>query len=415
MYQDAVIKVTDLKYSFKASPDTTTITFNMTKNGQPFDPKQADSLNIYFVPYAKGKFQFEPAAERLSLKGTISSDGKGLVTSTLVEKAAGDKDFVDYTDVSKVNGLIVIYGRDETVGRIPDTRLDQNKYPFAGLLETGAGVDYVSAANNAGCEKCHTDPYLKHGYIYGQVNDDPATDFYTCKACHLDNGEGGHFEWQLLVNDPPLAAKFLAGEVELTDGAEGGVRVSPVRHERRAHVARHGIPVSPVHGELRHLPRRQAGQDPGGRQLHDRDLQELPPRDRRQGRSQGRRRAGLRYDQAGPEDHRAPGDPRQHGSEQRRTAPPAMAKARRQPSFKKIHTGYDKAIYTADGMKYSDAISVTIESATLTGTKLNIKFSAAESPDIKGIDVAQHHADRAGRPVRLGHEGLHRRPARETD
>ena len=26
-----------------------------------------------------------------------------------------------------------------------------------------------------------------------------ATDFYTCKACHLDNGTGGHFEWQLLV------------------------------------------------------------------------------------------------------------------------------------------------------------------------------------------------------------------------
>ena len=84
-------------------------------------------------------------------------------------------------------------------GRLPGTRLDQNKYPFAGLLETGAGVDYVSAANNAGCEKCHTQPYLKHGYIYGQVNGDPATDFYTCKACHLDNGKGGHFEWQLLV------------------------------------------------------------------------------------------------------------------------------------------------------------------------------------------------------------------------
>ena len=87
-------------------------------------------------------------------------------------------------------------------------------------LETGAGVDYVSAANNAGCVKCHTDPYLKHGNIYAQVDGDPATDFYTCKACHLDNGEGGHFEWQLLVDDPALAQQFLAEEVTLTPEQE---------------------------------------------------------------------------------------------------------------------------------------------------------------------------------------------------
>ncbi len=104
-----------------------------------------------------------------------------------------------------------------TIGTLPATRVAQNKYPFAGLLETGAGVDYVSAANNDGCVKCHTDPYLKHGYIYAQVDGDPATDFYTCKACHQDNGEGGHFEWQLLVDDPALAQQFLAGEVELTE------------------------------------------------------------------------------------------------------------------------------------------------------------------------------------------------------
>ena len=42
----------------------------------------------------------------------------------------------------------------------------------------------------------------------------PKTDFYTCKACHLDNGEGGHFEWQLLVDNPELAAKFLAAPEE---------------------------------------------------------------------------------------------------------------------------------------------------------------------------------------------------------
>ena len=53
LYQDGVIQVSDIKYSFTPSPDTTTITFKMTKNGQPFDPTQADALSIYFVPYAR--------------------------------------------------------------------------------------------------------------------------------------------------------------------------------------------------------------------------------------------------------------------------------------------------------------------------------------------------------------------------
>jgi len=206
LFQDGVIQVTDLKYAF-AAPDKSTVTFKMTKNGAPFNAAQADSLAIYFVPYTGPKFQFDLPADTLSLKARkLTYDPNGGVTSVVTGT----------TDISGVNGLIVVYGRDETVGSLP-ARVSLNKYPFAALLETGKGVDYVSAANNAGCEKCHTTPYLKHGYIYGEVGGDPATDFYTCKACHLDNGEGGHFEWQLLVDDPATAAAFLADESVLTD------------------------------------------------------------------------------------------------------------------------------------------------------------------------------------------------------
>ncbi|MDP3879927.1 MAG: collagen-like protein, partial [Dehalococcoidales bacterium] len=200
LYQDEVIKITDMDYSF--SGGTITITFNMTKAGQPFDGREADSLGIYFAPYTGTSFE----GNRLSLKGTLTYDGAGGLTSALTGQ----------TDISGTDGLIVVYGRDETVGRIPGTRVDQNRYPFAAILETGSGVDYASAANVAGCEKCHTVPYLKHSYIYGQVNHDAATDFYTCKACHLDNGEGGHFEWQLLVDDPAAAADYLVHQTELS-------------------------------------------------------------------------------------------------------------------------------------------------------------------------------------------------------
>ena len=59
-----------------------------------------------------------------------------------------------------------------------------------------------------------------------------------------------------------------------------------------------------------------------------------------------------------------------------------------QRPLNEIHTGYNKAIYTADGLKYSDAISVTIDSASFDGSKLDIAFSAVESPDLEGLDVA---------------------------
>ncbi len=58
------------------------------------------------------------------------------------------------------------------------------------------------------------------------------------------------------------------------------------------------------------------------------------------------------------------------------------------PAWSVAHTGYDTTIYTADGIRYSDAISVTIESAMLDGDTLSVKFSAAESPDIEGVDAA---------------------------
>jgi hypothetical protein len=109
-------------------------------------------------------------------------------------------------DLSSKNGIIEINGRDDRQGTLPSpSRVQLALFPFAGLLETGpAGVDYVSAATVSGCEKCHTVPYLKHGFIYGRVAKDNTNDFYTCKGCHNDDVAGGHFEWQLLVDDPPL-------------------------------------------------------------------------------------------------------------------------------------------------------------------------------------------------------------------
>jgi len=56
------------------------------------------------------------------------------------------------------------------------------------------------------------------------------------------------------------------------------------------------------------------------------------------------------------------------------------------PAFNKIHTGYEKSIYTADGKKISDIVKVSIDKASFAEGKLTVAFSAASSEDI-GLDV----------------------------
>jgi OmcA/MtrC family decaheme c-type cytochrome len=223
LYQDNVVRVTNVAYTFNVADNTDVVTFNMTKAGLPFDCTEAnkspDSLNIYFTEYdpALRFFQFTPPEERRSIKGDPTIGGSvtsvgGVCTSI--------NPSLDNVDLATLNGLFLVYGRNETLSDKEDdialrfTRVTQPRYPFAGVLATTAFTadPYLSAANNDGCEKCHTVPYLKHGYIYGEIDHDPATDFYTCKACHLDDGEGGHYEWQLEVNDPPLWATYRGGD-----------------------------------------------------------------------------------------------------------------------------------------------------------------------------------------------------------
>jgi OmcA/MtrC family decaheme c-type cytochrome len=56
-------------------------------------------------------------------------------------------------------------------------------------------------------------------------------------------------------------------------------------------------------------------------------------------------------------------------------------------TFSDIHTGYDDMIYTADGVRYSEVISVTVDGAEFDGDSLTVQLSAVESEDLEGLDV----------------------------
>ncbi len=385
LYQDGVIQITDLKYEFK-EPGTTVISFKMTKDGAPFNAANADNLNIYFAPYTGSSFEFEPVMERLSLKGKLTYDpATGVSTSTLVEKSPDEQGYIDYTDLSGVDGLIVVFGRDEDVGFLP-ARIRQTKYPFAALLETGNGVDYVSPANNDGCVKCHTDPYLKHGYIYAQVNKDPATDFYTCKACHLDNGEGGHFEWQLLVDDPELAAQYIAGEVELTEEqqAQYAYTTSLMNDVHMSHAMEFPYPQSMANCATCHEGKLDAVLSDDNftvetcKSCHPVTGKVGPIKEGEEEPSYDTTQRALKT--IVPEAI--------HKSLDLATAEctPCHSEGGIAPTFKQIHSGYDKIIYTADGLRYSDVLTFTIDSAAFNGNVLTFEFSAHKDAALADID-----------------------------
>jgi len=365
LYQDGVIKVTDLTYEYVA-PDTHIVTFRMTKDGKPIGAADVESIGIYYVPYTGTSFE---SAGRQTLKGTLSYDaGTGVSTSTITNSDAAYS-----SDLDSVDGLIAIYGRDETVGRLP-ARVYQNKYPFAAVLELGGGVDYVSAANNDGCEKCHTVPYLKHSYIYGQVDQDPTTDMYTCKVCHLDNGEGGHLEWQLLVDDPEKAVEWLHSDEDLSI-------FTPEQLELYAYKTSLMNDVHMSHAMEFPYPQSMANCVT----CHEGKLDVI-----------------LADDKFTVETCKSCHPV--NGSEEHGTAELALAtivphglegncsnchsSGRIAAPFSDIHPGYDTMIYAAEGLKYSDAVVVTIDAASVADNKITIQFSAAEVTDLAGIDVA---------------------------
>jgi hypothetical protein len=401
LYQDNVIKVTGLTYNLDTG-NNDVVTFNMTKAGVNFDCTKVQNLNIYFAPYDNTlrRFQFDPPAARLAIKGGVKVDN--VVTGSLTGDAATGlctstfPSQLDNVSLATEDGVIVVYGYDEQVGSVPGSRVRQVKYPYAALLNTTANVDYVSAANVEGCEKCHTVPYLKHGNIYGRVAGDPATDFITCKACHLDNGDGGHFIWQLLVDDTERAAELWAqakasGDdpedfMDNTEKAKYAYKTRLINDVHMSHAMEFPYPQSMSNCATCHEGKLDVVLSDANfkietcKSCHPVTGAVGPVKEGEEEPSYDTTKLALNTilpaEIHGAMDLNTEDCTACHGQDK-------MAKP-----FNQIHTGYDTVIYTADGLKYSDAISVTIDSASFDGSMLNFTFSAHESPDIEGLDAA---------------------------
>ncbi len=353
LYQDGVIKVTNLAYAYAAG--TATLTFQMKKAGVNFDCTQADSLGSYYAAYDGTGFPSD-----LSLMGTKTYDATtNVCTSTKTFTAAGD--IAAAAGISASNGIIQLYGVDEVLYKNSVKHISSGKYPFAAILKLGT-VNYTSAANVSGCEKCHTKPYLKHTYIYGAVNG--TDDFYTCKGCHYDNRTGGHTAWQLLVDD---VAAYAAqnGVPTAAQKTKYAYKAKLMNDVHMSHAMEFGYPQSMANCATCHAGKLAATTTDANFNLET--CKSCHPV------------TGV----GGTEAHRAPALATviPHGipfDEICNTCHKAGGIA---PEFKTIHTGYNKMIYAdAVGTKYSAAITASIDSASLSAANvLTINFSAAGS------------------------------------
>ncbi|MGB6410165.1 MAG: hypothetical protein WBF16_03075, partial [Candidatus Deferrimicrobiaceae bacterium] len=389
LYQDNVVVVTNIAYAFDNVANTDTVTFNMTKDGLPFDCTEANvspnALSIYFAQFnpADNTFLKPSTEERLSLKGTVTSVG-GLCTSV--------NPSLDNVDLSTQNGLFVVYGRDEALTADQEspelrfTRVAANKFPFAGVLETATftPAPYVSPANNDGCEKCHTVPFLKHGYIYGQVDGDPATDFYTCKACHLDDGEGGHFEWQLVVDDPPLWAAYDAGDgTPLTPAQEAqyAYTTSLMNDVHMSHAMEFPYPQSMSNCVVCH-------EDKLGVILTEANfvVETCKSCHAVTGAPAGTEPTAF-YDKKAPALATIlPPSVGAHSPPFATACNVCHSVAGGAPLFDTIHTGYDVTIYAdAAGTKYSDVFVVTIDNASFVDNTSILTFGFSATGAANGL------------------------------
>jgi hypothetical protein len=198
---------------------TVTVEFSIADSTNPAfdagtDLASMDQRSFYAVQYNSVTGQYLNSATLFGRGrtnvGDIVSNGGGTYTLTTTGVAYAPESPVAPFDGAQVYGYIARGSLFEHIGgtgaEIPagghvHLYEDVSNAAFpVGTAASASASSYVSAANVEGCQKCHGTPYLKHGYRAGKITGIP--DFAGCKACHYDNRNGGHGDWQYMVDEP---------------------------------------------------------------------------------------------------------------------------------------------------------------------------------------------------------------------
>jgi OmcA/MtrC family decaheme c-type cytochrome len=168
-----------------------TMTVEITKGGVPFiDTDGLPALNqkrFYITGFDGTAF---PGSMNFSLSNPVALGG-GLYTVTGTTKVGGYAAAPEDSDA-------------QAYAYVGDTPLHtEGMTLYSNVANAGLKFGewtYTTLANVSGCENCHGMPYMKHGYRAAAVVG--LDDFAACKSCHYDDRNGGHKDWQYMVDEP---------------------------------------------------------------------------------------------------------------------------------------------------------------------------------------------------------------------
>ncbi len=375
---------------------TVTVQFNITDLTNPlFDAGDnlalMDEARFYAVQFDSVAVQYlnDVALFRAGRTGSVASNGDGTYVVTVTGIPYAPETPAAPFDGAQVYGYVARGALFEHVGgtgaEIPEGSHvhlyeDVANAAFAvGTAASGVAGAYDSAANVAGCEKCHGTPYLKHGYRAAQIEGIP--DFAGCKSCHEDARSGGHEDWQYMVDDPLNWATN--GLDATTVETKYAYTANIMNDTHMSHAMEFPYPQSMSNcvtcheGKLDRVLADEQFVIETCKSCHPLEGNDAWPKD------EG---LGIAENEPYYQSHRAP--PLEyiwarHGVEaiHNADAPCQLCHVpgTGYPVFTDLHTGYDAATYDAAGNRYTDLYTVSIDSITRNGDELTIQYSANDA------------------------------------
>jgi hypothetical protein len=346
------------------------LAFSITENGQPYtDYAGLDQKRFYVTQYD-------------SATGTYINGNTSLSTLTVV----GPGDYIiarnglsfDPTANGMVYGYIAKDALFTHEGASSELPAGSHVHLYDNVANTALAFGdadvadpdaYVSTANVAGCEKCHGSPYLKHGYRAAEADGLP--DFAACKSCHYDDRNGGHIDWQYMVDEPFNWATGVAAT------ADYSYKATIMNDTHMSHAMEFPYPMSMSNcntcheGKLNRIITDANFTIATCKSCHAvQGIDAAPGEDY----AQANRAPPLQYlwDESGFAGiHNATLDCTVCHKDSMAGGVAA--------TFAEMHTGYDATIYDASGQKYADLYTVAIDNVTMSGSTLTHKRSAFKS------------------------------------
>jgi OmcA/MtrC family decaheme c-type cytochrome len=389
-----------------------TLDFSIAENGAPYVDAAGlpglDQKRFYMVQYDSVTGQYLQGNQRLRENNVLPGAAAGdyILTQTGMPFAPELSDAHVYGYIADGGLFSVDHGPGSEIPEGSHVHLYDNVANAALAFGTAAVTDaaaYESLANVSGCENCHGQPYLKHGFRAAEVAGLP--DFAACKSCHYDDRNGGHEEWQYMVDDPINWAT--AGLPEAEVEATYAYKASVMNDTHMSHAMEFPYPQSASNCSTCHA----------GKLVEVLDDSNFTAETCKSCHAiQGIDAWPKTYDAAGDEilsgggnsipgkyyqGNRAPAfdylwqkdaDLTFHDSVIASTAPDACTfchgAAGIAGGLSTYHTGYDPTIYDDTGTKYADLNTVSIDQITRSGDTLTVNFSSNNTDIVPELYVS---------------------------